>query len=515
MNLMAPPRRTAPKMTRITPAMMVAAASPSTPCRCTMAYPMTTNAPVGPPICTRDPPKAEMRNPATIAVKRPRSGVTPLAIANAIASGNATMPTMTPATRSDANCDRLYDLSVVTDFGTSKNSGQERTADTTRRVALQDCRQTAQATAARDYPKAAWRTSPELPNCQPDGTPIVSVRGSSLLLSQQIPRADPARAGAGGDQPGFLAARSAHLPSRHRRLRDAIPRVPDFGVHQRRRHPPPHGDGCRFRLARRQEFPGLLRQHHRPASGRRDVFGRHQALARAAVLRLRGSAQRRDTWQAPESSLRRREVHLALHQPDLHHSGRRRLRSHLRVFGALGHRAGVSGDGAAARHAQLGVEWADQEHPEGHRGRDDGIGGIDNRVAAQHRVGEEPWPRRPGSGAAQRDDGEDPQARAEEGEVHQEPELHPGHVRQSPAHADPVYDAVPDFHPEDHRRAVLLTALLFVLHFRPDAGAGQHYQRISGDRSLTREFQEDSGDAKGPKAGRACAPHRHRAARVR
>jgi hypothetical protein len=42
-----------------------------------MAYTITTKAPVGPPIWTRDPPSAEIRNPPTIAVKRPRSGVTP------------------------------------------------------------------------------------------------------------------------------------------------------------------------------------------------------------------------------------------------------------------------------------------------------------------------------------------------------------------------------------------------------------------------------------------------------
>ena len=35
-----------------------------------------------------------------IAVKRPCSGLTPLAIANAIASGRATMPTLMPAPRS-------------------------------------------------------------------------------------------------------------------------------------------------------------------------------------------------------------------------------------------------------------------------------------------------------------------------------------------------------------------------------------------------------------------------------
>ena len=64
---------------------------------------MTMNAPVGPPICTRLPPNAEMRKPVTMAVYRPRSGVTPLAMANAIASGSATMPTMTPAAVSARN----------------------------------------------------------------------------------------------------------------------------------------------------------------------------------------------------------------------------------------------------------------------------------------------------------------------------------------------------------------------------------------------------------------------------
>ena len=47
----------------------------------------------------------------------------PLAIANAIASGRATTPTITPAVRSAVNCDRLYDFSVVIDFGTSKTVG--------------------------------------------------------------------------------------------------------------------------------------------------------------------------------------------------------------------------------------------------------------------------------------------------------------------------------------------------------------------------------------------------------
>ncbi len=45
----------------------------------------------------RLPPKAEMKKPATTAVKRPRSGPTPLAIASAIESGMAVMATVSPA----------------------------------------------------------------------------------------------------------------------------------------------------------------------------------------------------------------------------------------------------------------------------------------------------------------------------------------------------------------------------------------------------------------------------------
>ena len=47
-----------------------------------------------------EPPSSEMTKPATMAVMMPCSGVTPEAIPKAMASGNATMPTMMPAMRS-------------------------------------------------------------------------------------------------------------------------------------------------------------------------------------------------------------------------------------------------------------------------------------------------------------------------------------------------------------------------------------------------------------------------------
>ena len=64
----------------------------------------TTKAPVGPPIWKRLPPSAEIRKPATTAVTSPFSGVVPEAMASAMASGSATMATVSPAMASLRNC---------------------------------------------------------------------------------------------------------------------------------------------------------------------------------------------------------------------------------------------------------------------------------------------------------------------------------------------------------------------------------------------------------------------------
>src|ERR1700686_2195815 len=102
-NLTAVPRPVAPNTTRKTPAINVHKYSPSIPYRATMPATTTTNAPVGPPICVDDPPSAEIKNPATMAQYNPACGATPEAIANAIASGSATSPTVTPARTSAVN----------------------------------------------------------------------------------------------------------------------------------------------------------------------------------------------------------------------------------------------------------------------------------------------------------------------------------------------------------------------------------------------------------------------------
>src|SRR3954466_14593734 len=78
---------------------------------------MTTKAPVGPPIWVRDPPSADIRNPATTAVYKPACGVTPEAMPNAIASGRATRPTVIPARRSWRRLWTLYVRSAEIDLG--------------------------------------------------------------------------------------------------------------------------------------------------------------------------------------------------------------------------------------------------------------------------------------------------------------------------------------------------------------------------------------------------------------
>src|SRR6202044_820153 len=117
MNLTAVPKLVAPNINRRTPAIMVHMNNPSIPYFATIPNTTTTNAPVGPPICVEEPPRAEITNPATIAQYRPACGGIPEAIAKAIAKGSATSPTVIPATRSAMNSRGVYDLRQSTDFG--------------------------------------------------------------------------------------------------------------------------------------------------------------------------------------------------------------------------------------------------------------------------------------------------------------------------------------------------------------------------------------------------------------
>src|SRR6202034_4498927 len=117
MNLTAVPKPVAPKISRMIPANKVHINNPSIPNLETIPNTTTTNAPVGPPICVEDPPKAEITKPATIAQYRPDCGGIPEAMAKATAKGSATSPTVMPARRSAMNRRGVYDLRQSTDFG--------------------------------------------------------------------------------------------------------------------------------------------------------------------------------------------------------------------------------------------------------------------------------------------------------------------------------------------------------------------------------------------------------------
>lgn len=67
MNFTAVPDFDRPSRINMTPAIIVHMKRPWTPNSAMMPDTTTTNAPVGPPICVRDPPIAEIRNPVTIA----------------------------------------------------------------------------------------------------------------------------------------------------------------------------------------------------------------------------------------------------------------------------------------------------------------------------------------------------------------------------------------------------------------------------------------------------------------
>ena len=67
MNRTAVPLPVRPMITSSSPAIIVHMKRPSTPYSLTIPATTTTNAPVGPPIWTNDPPSAEMRNPVTTA----------------------------------------------------------------------------------------------------------------------------------------------------------------------------------------------------------------------------------------------------------------------------------------------------------------------------------------------------------------------------------------------------------------------------------------------------------------
>ena len=96
----ARPSRAKPATTTMTPAMSVTSATAPTPCAETIGARTTTMAPVGPDTWTCEPPNTAATSPATIAVTSPASAPAPDAMPKPSASGSATMPTVSPASRS-------------------------------------------------------------------------------------------------------------------------------------------------------------------------------------------------------------------------------------------------------------------------------------------------------------------------------------------------------------------------------------------------------------------------------
>ena len=103
MNFTADPMPVTPSTINKTPAIMVQRKRPSTPCTAMMPAMTTTKAPVGPPIWVFDPPKRRNQESRDHGAINSRLRRQPDAMAKAIASGNATRPTVIPATKSSRN----------------------------------------------------------------------------------------------------------------------------------------------------------------------------------------------------------------------------------------------------------------------------------------------------------------------------------------------------------------------------------------------------------------------------
>ena len=91
------PKRNSAISTKIIPESNVAISRPLKPNCWVTGNKITTKAAVGPEILKRDPPVNAMIIPATMAVYNPCCGGTPLAMASAMESGMAIMPTVNPA----------------------------------------------------------------------------------------------------------------------------------------------------------------------------------------------------------------------------------------------------------------------------------------------------------------------------------------------------------------------------------------------------------------------------------
>ncbi len=100
MKVTTRPSRSRPAARTITPPSTVTSATDASPCWATIGASTTAIAPVGPETWNREPPSTAATTPAITAVTSPAAGPTPELTPNASASGSATTPTVSPATRS-------------------------------------------------------------------------------------------------------------------------------------------------------------------------------------------------------------------------------------------------------------------------------------------------------------------------------------------------------------------------------------------------------------------------------
>src|SRR5207248_9780085 len=126
-----------------------------------------------------------------------------------------------------------------------------------------------------------------------------------------------------------------------------------------------------------------------------------------------------------------------------------------------------------------------------------GARGFDNGVVEKYRARQESRTRATGDSTAEQHHREDSGARAEEGEVSAEPQLHPGDVRQRDADFHSGFDALPDLRARDHRRPVLLMLDLLLLYLRPPARSWECDEHLSGDRGIAQQLRKYSQNAEG------------------
>ena len=171
-----------------------------------------------------------------------------------------------------------------------------------------------------------------------------------------------AGARAGHHQPGLLAARSADLPPRDRRVRHALP-----GVHDRRSSSAASACCSAPRSASRSSRASPRTSRTTSSTSSRSGSARSSTPTASATRsscptrcsRTSGAARRSASCRrcAPTSrSSSRPSINVAVHVARRH-----RLRDDLRVQRALADRAGLLPDRAAPRRAQLGAEPQDQD----------------------------------------------------------------------------------------------------------------------------------------------------------